>query len=395
MRVALTFRLYMMRYGTALLAASRTHHGRAGFSEDVAKDIEEFLTRKRQVPKERTAAFREYLFNKPGSRRYTPLRRALQNGQSIPVEQQDLLLSDRRLSSSVGALTKDYFDDALGLAHTLKLVKKEQNLLLARGRLSLSSEWEANDPFLIGDRDALYLGLWLLDVDYDWIWAFLSQFPADPSFEVTVENRVQLLLESWTSLLAARGIRPRPDAAVVRTRLNELLRITQRNVREKLNLGQPWSWFLVPRLELLVDGGILSKRERHGLSGYALTTTGRKMRSICLSTKGGEELIWQYFACHDSQDRPVASEIEWGAIRSRLDSVTSALATSVGYLPIFETAAALCVSQFLMPNDAGDPLWEIEGVRASLRLESKAPSSNVRLGIDRQGHVYAFRIKDE
>ena len=140
------------------------------------------------MPTDRAAAFREYLFNKPGSPRYTPIRHALQNRRSIPVEWQDVLLSDNRLSSSVGALTQDYFDDALGLAHTLKLVKKDQNLLLARGRLSLSSGWDANDPFLIGYRDALYLGLWLLDVDRDWIWAFVSQLPGDTEFEITLRT---------------------------------------------------------------------------------------------------------------------------------------------------------------------------------------------------------------
>ena len=152
---------------------------------------------------------------------------------------------------------------------------------------------------------------------------------------------MQILLESWRWLLAARGIRPHPEAAIVRTRLNELLRITERNVREKLNLGQPWSWFLVPRLELLVDAGILNKRERHGLSGYALTSAGRKMRSICLASKSGEELVGHYFECRDLQNRPIVTEIDWRAIREKLDSVTRALATSVGYLPIFETAASL------------------------------------------------------
>ena len=378
-----------------MLAASRTHHGRGRFAEDIAKEVRTFLTSKTDVPREGADAFREYLFNKPGSPRYTPLRRALKAGAPIRVEQQDLLLSDQRLCSSVGALTQDYFDDALGLAHTLKLVEKRQNLLLARGRLSLSSGWVGSDPFVIGSRDALLLGLWLLDVDCDWVWAFLSRLPADVDFEITVENRVQILLDSWRYLLAARGVRPSQATAIVRTRLNELLRITERNVREKLNLGQPWSWFLVPRLELLVDAGILRKRERHGLSGYALTPAGQSMRSLSLTSEAGEELIARYFSCHDAQNRPVVDEIEWDAIRKRLEAETGALATSVGYKPIFETAAALCVAQFIERSDASTPLWEIEGIKASLHTESKAPGSMVRLGIDRQGHVYAFRIKDE
>lgn len=378
-----------------MLAASRTDHGRGRFAEDIAKEIETFLTRKTDVPSERSDAFREYLFNKPGSPRYTPLRRDLKIGVPIRVEQQDLLLSDQRLCSSVGALTQDYFDDALGLAHTLKLVDKKQNLLLARGRLSLSTGWVASDPFVIGDRDALLLGLWLLDVDCDWIWAFLSRLPDDLDFEISVENRVHLLQDSWRHLLAARGVTPNQNTAMVRMRLNELLRITERNVHDKLNLGQPWSWFLVPRLELLVDAGILSKRERHGLSGYALTAAGQRMRALCLASEGGEALVAHYFSCHDGQNRPVLEEIEWDAIREKLEAETGPLATSVGYMPIFETAAALCVAQFLGRAGTSTPLWEVEGIRASLRMESKAPASKVRLGIDRQGLVYAFRVKEQ
>ena len=309
----------MMRYGIAMLATSCVHHGRPSFAEDVAKEIKTFLTRRKAVPEEHVGAFREYLLKKPGSPRYSPLRRAFQNGQSVPVEHQDLLLSDQRLPSSVGALTQDYFDDALGLAHALKLVERRQNLLLARGRLCLSTGWERDDPFVIGDRDAMFLGLWLLDVDCDWVWAFLSQLPEDLDFEITAGNRVQFLLDSWKCLLTARGVKPGQATATVRMRLNELLRITERNVREKLNLGQPWSWFLVPRLELLVDAGI-SEKDENGTAfpGTRLTAAGQSMRSRCLASEGGEELIAHYFSCHDSQSRPVVDEIEWDAIRERV-----------------------------------------------------------------------------
>ena len=50
----------------------------------------------------------------------------------------------------------------------------------------------------------------------------------------------------------------------------------------------------------------------------------------------GGKLVECYFSSHDSQNRPIVAEIEWCAIRERLDSVTGSLATSVGYLPIYE-----------------------------------------------------------
>ena len=396
LKVSLKFRLYMMRYGNALLASSFTNQSRTRFSEDICKKVSNFLTAQRDVPANNLEPFSEYLFNKPGSPRYTPLRRALEKGKAIKVEHQDLLLSDSRLPSSVGALTKDYFDDALSLAQMLKLVKREQNLLLSRGRLSLSSGWSPDNPFTLRDNDSLYLGLWLLDVDCDWVWAFLGQMPPDPSFEITVGNRVDLLLNSWKCVLYARHIRSgHPHNAAVRTRLNELVRITERNVNQKLNLGQPWSWFLIPRLELLVDAGILQKKERHGLTGYSLTSVGHKMRSVCGPNESGDVLVRGYFSCQNVAGRLVAESIEWEAIANGLRKVPPGLETSVGYFPIFETAAALCVTQFLDPEAMTEPVWEIERVKERLWEESKSTSPRVRLAIDRQGQIYAFKVEGD
>ena len=383
----------MMRYGVALLTASYTNPRRNTYSEDICKKVSAFLTEKCEVPDSRFEHFKDYLHNKPGSPRYTPLRKAIEKEQPAIVERQDLLLADATLQSSVGALTQDYFDDALSLAHTLKLVKKDQNILLARGRLSLSTGWTADDLFQLGDRDALYLGLWLLDVDCDWIWAFLRQIPDDTPFEITVENRVKLLLKSWKYVLSARQIRSgHPENAKIRTRLNELVKITERNVRERLNLGQPWSWFLIPRLELLVDSGILQKKERHGLTGYSLTSAGRKFRSLCDPDESGEVLIRKYFFCRDAGERTVAKCIEWEAIEKKLATLAPELRTSVGYFPIFETASALCVSQFVNSGTTNEPVWEVESVKERLWQESKSSSPRVRLAIDRQGKIYAFKL---
>ena len=382
----------MMRYGIGLLAASYANQGRTTFSEDICKKVSAFLTAKREVPGASLEPFKEYLFKKPGSPRYTPLRQALDKGRSIKAEHQDLLLANSKLPSSVGALTQDYFDDALSLAHILKLVKKDQNLLLARGRLSVSTGWVTDSPFQLTDKDALYLGLWLLDIDCDWLWAFLVQLPVDSEFEINVENRVDLLLKSWKQVLSARQIRSgHPQNAQVRTRLNELVKITERNVREKLNLGQPWSWYLIPRLELLVDAGILQKKERHGLTGYSLTAAGHKYRSVCDQNESGEVLIRNYFFCRDARDRPVTKYIEWKDIEDRLGTVARELKTSVGYFPIFETASALCVSQFLKSESSDEPIWEIDEVKERLWGESKSSSPRVRLAIDRQGQIYAFK----
>ena len=396
MRVALTFRLYMMRYGVALLASTYASPTRTTFSEDICTKVAAFLAKKREVPADKLERFKDYLYNKPGSPRYTPLRKAIEKGQPLRVEHQDLLLSDSALRSSVGALTQDYFGDALSLAHTLKLVKRDQNILLTRGRLSLSTAWSADDPYQLNERDDVYLGLWLLDVDCDWIWAFLVQLPDDPNFEITIRNRVDLLLKSWKHVLSARQIRSgHPHNAKIRMRLTELLKITERNVREKLNLGQPWSWFLIPRLELLVDAGILQKKERHGLTGYRLTSAGLRFRSVCDPNKSGEILIHNYFFCRDVGGRAVEKHIQWEAIDKKLNTLAPELRTAVGYFPIFETASALCVSQYMNSKTTNAPMWEVERVKETLWEESKSSSPRVRLAIDRQGQIYAFKPEEK
>ncbi len=256
----------------------------------------------------------------------------------------------------------------------------------------MSPDWAADDPYQLNERDALYLGLWLLDVDCDWLWAFLVQLPDDPNFEIMIENRVDLLLKSWKHVLSARQIRSgHPHNAKIRARLNELVKITERNVREKLNLGQPWSWFLIPRLELLVDAGILHKKERHGLAGYTLTSAGLRFRAACNPNESGETLIHNYFYCRDVRDRLVADSIRWEDIEKKLKIIAPELRTSVGYFPIFETAAALCVSQYMNLETTTGPIWEVARVKKTLWEESKSSSSRVRLAIDRYGQIYAFK----
>ena len=393
MKVALTFRIFMMRYGNALLATSYTNSNKISYADDIGKKISTFLTEKRDVPEDHLENLKNYLYNKPGSPRYTPLRRAIEQRSPFKAEHQDILLSNSTLPSSVGALTQDYFDDALTLAQILKLVKRDENLLLTRGRLSLSTGWSTDNPFFLSQRDALYLGLWLLDVDCDWIWAFLGQIPDDPKFEISTGNRIELLLESWQKLLTARQLRSSTQLnANIRVRLNELIKITNQNRSEKPNIGQPWSWFLIPRLELMVDAGILRKKKRHGLTGYSLTPAGLKFRSNCDPNECGKTLINNYFFCHSIENRVVAERIPWNAIEIGLKAVSSELITSVGYFPIFETASALCVSQYLNSGLTNEPIWELERVVEKLRDASKGSQPRTRLAVDRQGKIYAFKL---
>src|SRR6266852_4375029 len=119
MKVALGFRLYMMRYGPALLAASFADPTQPSSTNSITERIKAILTQRVSIPVEMREAFERYLAAKPGSPRYTPLRKKLAGSLRVEVEQQDLWLSAPNRLSSVGAFTENYFEDALGLAHIL------------------------------------------------------------------------------------------------------------------------------------------------------------------------------------------------------------------------------------------------------------------------------------
>jgi hypothetical protein len=75
----------------------------------------------------------------------------------------------------------------------------------------------------------------------------------------------------------------------------------------------------------------------------------------------------------------------------KLTRVADYLKTSVGYFPIFETASALCVLQFV-DSSRSEPIWEVDVVKERLWEESKSLSPRVRLSVDRQGQIYAFKL---
>jgi hypothetical protein len=309
--------------------------------------------------------------------------------EDIRVEQQDLWLAAAGRVSSVGAFTENYFDDALELAHILGLVEKNRNYLLARGRASIDQR-DASNPFELADRDRALLGVWLIDVDGDWIWALMRSLPKKEP--ITVSNRVGVLLETWQTLLNARHLRIGAEGElVIRRRLLELKSITERNVKEGLNLGQPWSWFLVPRLELLVDAGILLKATPGGLDGYSLSAFGKRLMESCGEKGGAQDLLTNYFACKYGTESAKAEQLSWERFVRRLKDVEHVLKTSVGYFPLFETAALVCYLENLETYNQGGT-WEVPAVAEMVKEAAKGNNRQAIVGISREGHITNFKL---
>jgi hypothetical protein len=392
MRVALGFRLYMMRFGIARLAAGFASPTQPTTTNQITTQVVKYLTATVELANDCTESFRNYLAGKPGSSRYTPLRRALETGKRPLIERQDIWLARPGLRSSVGALTKNYYEDALGLAHVVGLVRPGNNLLLSRGRLcAFIPNTASQSPFDSEKRQALLLGLWLLDADGDWIWAFLREISDKCIQEITVENRVDLLRGTFERLLTARQLVSGAGAYVsARTRLRELDAITRRNQRDGLNLGQPWSWFLIPRLELLVDALVLHKAQPEDLTGYRLSDAGRSLCQSAASCDHGTQLLSGFFASYQGHRFASETPPDWPALRDELQKIGSLLRTATGYYPLFESAATVCVDR----AERGLPLWEIPQVETAIREHGKGAGAEVVLSIDNQGAIQSFRFKE-
>jgi hypothetical protein len=381
----------MMRFGIARLAAGFASPTQPTTTNQITSQVVKYLTTTVELANDCTALFRTYLEGKPGSPRYTPLRRALEAGKRPAVELQDLWLARSGLRSSVGALTKNYFDDPLGLAHALGLVRPRNNLLLSRGRLcAFVPDSNQRSPFELEKRQGFFLGLWLLDVDGDWIWAFLREIAENAIAEITVENRVDILLGTIHRLLTARQLVSGAGSYIsARTRLRELDAITRRNQRDGLNLGQPWSWFLIPRLELLVDALLLDKAQPEDLTGYRLSQAGRALAGRAAASDHASELVSGFFGAHQSGGPVTDTPPDWPELREALQGAGTLLRTATGYYPLFESAGAVCVDR----AERGLPLWEIPKVESAVHEHGKGAGADVVLSIDTQGAIQSFKFK--
>jgi hypothetical protein len=237
----------------------------------------------------------------------------------------------------------------------------------------------------------LFLGLWLLDTDGDWIWAFLRELDERGIPEITVANRVDILLGTFERLLKGRQFASGSGTYVAaRSRLRELDAITRRNQREGLNLGQPWSWFLIPRLELLVDALLLDKSQPEDLTGYRLSEAGTALCRLSSSCAQGAELLAGYFAAHVGESAVLDVADRWDEMRDELQTHSRLVRTATGYYPLFESAAAVCVERV----QAGLPTFEIPRIESAIREHGKGAGAPLVLSIDKQGAVYSFKFKE-
>ena len=163
-------------------------------------------------------------------------------------------------------------------------------------------------------------------------------------------------------------------------------------LNEKLNLGQPWSWFLIPRLELLVDAGILVKDQPDQLTGYSLTLSGRRLQELTKQGVIGKDLYKYYFSvCKNEQPKNQQFFITWEELREDVLKVASELKSPLGYYPVFETAAVICLTKLETARKAD--MWEIPDIESTIHQAGVGKGAPLILGIDKMGRIYNFKFR--
>lgn len=382
-----------MRFGMAKLATSFTDFSQKTASKRIIREVIETLSKDVEIPQDEMGSIKLYLNGKPGSPKYTPLNKALKSNKLSHIQQQDYWLSQSQLKSSVGALTKNYFEDSLQLAYILKMVKPNQNIRLNRGIMSLFDPKSGLSPFELSQNDEILLGIWLIDIDGDWIITFLKELDEKNIVNIGLENRVKVFLGTVDRLLDSREFRSgSSDYISIRKRLLKLRDTTLRNIKEGLNIGQPWSWFLIPRLELLIDAGFLEKSQQGKLHGYSLSSFGKILQKSAIHLTRGKELLEKYFSSLRSQNQIPLTDLKWKDIELNVKNVMKKFRSPSGYYPLFEITVAVCLERY-NSTDELDRLWDIPIVESAIHETGSGEESAVLLGIDRHGRVRNFKIK--
>jgi hypothetical protein len=84
-----------------------------------------------------------------------------------------------------------------------------------------------------------------------------------------------------------------------------------------------------------------------------------------------------------------AISLPWERFVERLKDVDKVLRTSVGYYPLFETAALVC---YLENREGQDGTWEIPALADMIKDAAKGSTRRAIVGISREGQIANFKL---
>jgi len=395
----------MQRAGALVCAASTSSETRLMTLDAFSRSFVAVLRQEVPVEKGHEAEVGAYLRGLSLWRRYGP--KARETPPTV-IEIQDAWLSDPAIPSATGAVTPAAAADIPALAVGLRLVRRGNHTLTARGRLVrlLSGEgassvvnhrWSPN-PYLVQRGLGLAILYALLDADGDvLVAAFRSLLESDSSEFTRYRFAVDHLTAGCERLRRAavkRGLSGE-DVARVR-RLSEMRESILQTARTKDKAetwggGRPPDQAATVRLEPYVDLGLLTKADRFSYT-YSLNASQHGFFAFLADAQTLQDVVDQslvaaYLRGIGAQAvHKVPRDVIWEPIEEAYGDMRSGM----GYAA-FAEVILLAIGR-LVDDGTGGYFEMSEGVDV-IREHQRAAPAHVQLTVARGGALRYMRIK--
>lgn len=316
----------------------------------------------------------------------------------VPIEVQDLYLTDKSLPSNTGSVFPDAITDIPSLALELGLLKGNM-VVTSRGFLlkilttntikSFLEYNQSNNPLKLTFEEKLILTFYLLCEDYDILRVLLpkicqkKQFGIKNSSDFVSESIKKLIKASKTLVLSINE----------KEFLNQLAKTAESIKNPKGTIhgtGRSIYQFFLSRCELLCDLGFLDKNDKY--SANYTTNTKTPILSDFINRYDHEEFLNNHYfelisrlyalgASNHGKDTSI--------IIQKIKKYSVSLKSQVGYVPIIESILLLN-SKLLREKE---PYFvEINECIDIIKKYQKENQKLVRFAVDRQGKLVSVRF---
>jgi hypothetical protein len=395
-----------MQRGGMLAVACLAAASEASSLERVAARFDDIVGRNVAVPSDRIDQVDAYLRSLRLWKRYGHLRAGDRIEPGVLIALQDMWLSDPRLPSATGAITREVLDDIPQLAVALRMLRhgnltrtdRARALLAAydRGALAavIAGEIEAPNPLILPPAAQLLIAYALLESDGDFLRAAWGTTPVAAAEEFTRADFATGLRHACESLAASarRSMPTGADRQAIRRLLEWAEEIAKgRNAGKHWGGGRPPDQLATLRLEPFVDLGLITRLERTAYR-YALNDGQRRFfRRLAHSGDAIEfarsELVAGWVAARGGAAERIGDDEIWERVRESYEALRSPL----GFAPFVEVVL-LAIGRLI--NEDPERFFEIQHGMDVIHERRRTSPKQVRLTIDRSGRLTYMKLTE-
>jgi len=370
--------------------------------EAVGRDLLNAASQKVQVPL--TDGLAAYISLRLQDRVYREVRdQVAKAGQAeeeahstVSVEIQDVHLADRRMPSHTGKLSPKDWKTYHRLPIALGLVRRDSFSLLVRGQafLTLCDEKElqalrnarlAPNPLLLNPAQQAFLAYTLLEHDHDVLGPLLSQLSGwgKPFRDWEAGDLLPGIFRG-----VERAFRARANSVAEKSLLQSLIthaasmeKKAGRGYREGKGAREE---HITPRLEPLVDCGLLCKPDRYFFQ-YEFSDAGRRFAQRLAECGDPSHFLEDGFfaAWAEGFSHGSSPETDEDRILQQVMAASDRLKSPLGYAPIVDSVLLGATHHLI----SGSRYYEVGMAVALLRRIQKQAPKWLQFNIDRQGNM--------